>query len=187
MRHFFTLALLGVGLVAFTAPAPSEAVPARAGKQTGRATSHVNKPASKAMGNQKRAGANAMQNSNRPGNNGPKGKRGNNNVVAGNTVVVGGQPGRGYYDNGSYRGRPDWDDDDNDFLEFVGKTAAVTAGVSIVAAVIGDVSKDKPDNCEPINVGGQPYLNCNGVAYQQVQSGYQVVAPPPGMVMAAPQ
>jgi hypothetical protein len=181
MRHFFTLALLGVSLFALSAPA--DAAPSRAGKQTGRATSHVNKPAPSAMGNTKRSGYNAP-NANRPGK---RGKRGDGNVVAGNTVVVGGQPGRGYYDNGSYRGRPDWDDDDNDFLEFVGKTAAVTAGVSVVAAVIGDVSKEEPDNCEPINVGGQPYLNCNGVAYQQVQSGYQVVAPPPGMVAAPPR
>ena len=70
------------------------------------------------------------------------------------------------------------DDDDDDFLEFVGKTAAVTAGVSVVAAVIGSVVEDKPDDCQPVNAYGQSYLYCNGTYYQQVSQGYQVVAPP---------
>ncbi len=170
MRSILTIAVIGAGLVIATS---ATAVPQRAGKQTGQARSHVQKPKAQQARNQQRSATNRNQSVNRN-----KAKRGDKNVVAGNTVVVGGQPGRGYYDNGSYRGSPDWDDDDDDFLEFVGKTAAITAGVSVVSAVIGDVVKDEPDDCQPINVGGQPYLNCNGVAYQQVQGGYQVVAPP---------
>ena len=93
-------------------------------------------------------------------------------------VVVGGNPGRGYYDNGRYHDHHDWDDDDNDFLEFVGKTAAVTAGVAVVSAVIGEIVKDEPDDCKPVVSGGHQYLLCNGTYYQQVPNGYQVVAPP---------
>ena len=93
-------------------------------------------------------------------------------------VVVVGNPGRGYYDNGHYHHHDDWDDDDNDFLEFVGKTAAVTAGVAVVSAVIGEIVKDEPEACKPVVSGGRQYLLCDGVYYQQVPSGYQVVAPP---------
>ncbi len=109
---------------------------------------------------------------NRPGRQG-------NNVVTGNTVVVGGRPGHGYYDNGRYYNRPYWEDEkDHDFLKFVGKTAAVTAGVAAVTAVIGSVTKDKPEGCQPVMSGGQQYQLCNGVYYQPVSNGYQVVAPP---------
>lgn len=183
MRRIITTALLTAGLAALALSVPASAAPSRVGKQTGQARSHVQKPKASPNRNtnanrsNSRAGNNNRGNNNRGGNN-----RGGNNVVAGNTVVVGtpnrGNPGRGYYDNGRYYDNSRYDDNDNDFLEFVGKTAAITAGVSIVSAVIGSVVKDKPDDCEPINVGGQPYLNCNGVAYQQVQGGYQVVAPP---------
>lgn len=170
-----TAALMGAAIAVLGLVMPANAVPQRAGKQTGQAPSHVQKPQAHAGHAQQRPTGNRNQNAQRS-----NAGRGRNNVVAGNTVVVGGQPGRGYYDNGRYHGSPDWDDDDNDFLEFVGKTAAVTAGVSVVSAVIGSVVADKPDDCEPISVGGQQYLNCNGVAYQQVQGGYQVVAPPTG-------
>jgi hypothetical protein len=119
---------------------------------------------------------------NQPGNRGPD-----------NVVVVNGNPGNGYYDNGryypnnnynnNYNDYDRYEDDDDDFLEFVGKTAAITAGVSIVSAVIGDVVQDKPsDDCEQQIQNGQVYLLCNGTYYTPVQSGgqeaYQVVSPP---------
>lgn len=119
--------------------------------------------------------------------------RGGNNITAGNTVVVApGRPSNGYYDDGNYHPPRDWDDDDDDFLEFVGKTAAVTAGVSAVTAVIGSVvdSKPKDSGCQETVSNGQTYLNCNGTWYQAVppagataapsQPQYQVVAPPAG-------
>jgi hypothetical protein len=107
-------------------------------------------------------------------------------VVAGNTVVVApGRPSNGYYDNGRYYEPRDWDDDDDDFLEFVGKTAAVTAGVGAVSAIIGSVVQDKPsDGCQETVSGGQTYLNCNGTWYAAMppsgagQPQYQVIAPP---------
>jgi len=174
MRIITYSALITAAIAMLGATMPASAVPERAGKQTGKARSHVQKPTAHASQAKSRSSGNRSQPANRNNN----AKRGDKNVVAGNTVVVGGQPGRGYYDDGRYHGSPDWDDDDNDFLEFVGKTAAVTAGVSVVSAVIGSVVQDKPDDCEPISVGGQQYLNCNGVAYQQVAGGYQVVEPP---------
>lgn len=93
-------------------------------------------------------------------------------------VVNPGKNNNGYYDDRHHHN--DWDDDDDDdsFIEFVGKTAAVTAGVAAVTAVIGSIVKDKPDECKPVVSGGQQYLLCNGVYYQQVSSGYQVVTPP---------
>ena len=126
---------------------------------------------------------------NGPGNSRP-GNKGHNSVVAGNTVVVGGNGGRGGYNNGYnhgynngyYNNNGHWENNDNDFLEFVGKTAAVTAGVSVVAAVIGSTVKDKPSDCQQSMSNGQVYMNCNGTWYQPVMSGgqqqYQVVAPP---------
>jgi hypothetical protein len=123
---------------------------------------------------------------------GTKPNRNGNNVVAGNTVVVG-QPNRGgynnnynngYYSNGRYYNgnNGNWDNNDDDFLEFVGKTAAVTAGVSVVAAVIGSTTKEKPSDCQQTVSNGQVYMNCNGTWYQPIQSGgqtqYQVIAPP---------
>jgi hypothetical protein len=108
-------------------------------------------------------------------------RKGGNNVVAGNTVVVNkGNPGNGYYNNGRYYGPGYYEDDDDDFLEFVGKTAAVTAGVAAVSAVIGSIVKDKPsgDGCQETIQNGVPYVNCNGTWYQAVSQGYQVVPPP---------
>lgn len=110
-------------------------------------------------------------------------------ITAGNTVVVApGHPSNGYYDNGHYHPPQDWDDDDDEFLEFVGKTAAVTAGASIVTAVIGSVVNSKPQEagCKETISNGQAYVNCNGTWYQAVPpSGaapapaqYQVVPPP---------
>ena len=126
-----------------------------------------------------------------PGANQNRPNRGGNNITAGNTVVVApGRPSNGYYDNGNYHPARDWDDDDDDFLEFVGKTAAVTAGVSAVSAVIGSVvdSKPKDSGCKETVSNGQTYLNCNGTYYQAVPPAgaaaptgqYQVVAPPAG-------
>lgn len=165
----------------------------RAGAPTGKAKSNVNKP--KPSSNYQRP---SQGNNKSAGNKSANNRSGNNNKVSnqqaykagqasGNrnqrdVVVVNGGHGNGYYDNGRYNDRPDWDDDDDDFLEFVGKTAAITAGVSAVAAVIGSVSNDKPDDCQPVNSNGTSYLYCNGTYYQQVQQGgqpaYQVVAPP---------
>ncbi len=133
---------------------------------------------------------NRVANNNRPNT---KPNKNGNNVVAGNTVVVGTQPNRGgynnnynngYYSNGRYYNgnNGNWDNDDDDFLEFVGKTAAVTAGVSVVAAVIGSTTKEKPSDCQQTVSNGQVYMNCNGTWYQPIQSGgqtqYQVIAPP---------
>lgn len=131
-----------------------------------------------------------MQNrANRPGNqpnyggNRPNGRGVNNNNVN-NVTVVNGRPGGGYYDQGGYNNRGNYyEDDDNDFLEFVGKTAAITAGVSVVSSVIGNVVKDKPSgDCQQQVQNGQAYLLCDGVWYTPAtangQSGYEVVAPP---------
>lgn len=130
-------------------------------------------------------GGGGFANNNRPNsrpNNRP-GKGGN--IVAGNTVVVG-QGGRGGYNNGGRYGNNydngNWDNNDNDFLEFVGKTAAITAGVSIVSAVIGSTVNDKPSDCQQSMSNGQVYMNCNGTWYQPVMNGgqqqYQVINPP---------
>jgi hypothetical protein len=185
MRPIRFLALAATAL-ALTLPAlaPVSAggkqAAAKYGKPSGGAKMNVNKPAPGKGYNQPAArsgtgGTNRNQSANRSN------RGGKNNVVAGNTVVVGRPPaGNGYYDNGNYHNRPDWDDDDDDFLEFVGKTAAITAGVSVVTAVIGSVSNEKPDDCQPVNAYGQSYLYCNGTYYQQVSQGYQVVAPPTG-------
>ena len=91
------------------------------------------------------------------------------------------RPG-GYYGNG---GGYYYDDrDDNEFLEFVGKAAVVTAG----AAIVGSIVTTKPtesngSDCQEQMSGGQVYLYCNGKYYQPVQTGrgtgYQVVNPPP--------
>lgn len=193
MRIFkFAVAILGAFslMLPTAASAAQKKAHAAYGKPSGGAKSSVNRP--KPSGAQANQGGNRQGagNANRQGggnqqvNRTNAKKKGGNNVVAGNTVVVnkgnnnGGGAGRGYYDNGNYHGN-DWDNDDDDFLEFVGKTAAVTAGVSVVAAVIGSVSNDKPDNCQPVSSNGVAYLYCNGTYYQQVSNGYQVVAPPP--------
>lgn len=173
MRTPFPTIMLGAGLAALALATPLAAVPDRAGKQIGQARAHVQKPQAHAMQSQARPAENRNKGAQRPGTG-----RGDRNVVAGNTVVVGGQPGRGHYDNGRYHGSPDWDDDDNDFLEFVGKTAAITAGVSVVSAVVGSVVNDQPSDCQPVMSGGQQYMLCNGTYYQTVSNGYQVVAPP---------
>lgn len=142
---------------------------------------HKNANVGKNAGNNNRSA-----NNNRPNNNK---KKGGNNVVAGNTVVVG-QPNRGgnynnnnnRYNNGYNNNNGHWENDDNDFLEFVGKTAAITAGVSVVAAVIGSTTNQKPDDCEQTVSNGQVYMNCNGTWYQPVmnngQQQYTVINPP---------
>ncbi|WP_199555367.1 DUF6515 family protein [Sandaracinobacteroides hominis] len=165
---------------------------AKAGKPTGHAKTSANRaPAGNYAGNRgggvsnKNAYKAGQASSNRnPGNNPNRNnvnRKGGNNVVAGNTVVVNGNGGRGYYDNGRYYDGH-YDDDDNDFLEFVGKTAAITAGASVVAAVIGSSTNQKPDGCQPVNANGTSYMYCNGTYYQQSgptsQPTYTVVAPP---------
>jgi len=101
--------------------------------------------------------------------------RGGNNVVAGNTVVVNKNVDRGYhhhgYDNDYHNG---WDDDDDGFFEVMGKAAAVTAGVGLTAAVIGEIFEDEPDDCQQTVSNGQTYLYCNGVWYQPTMSGSNV-------------
>ncbi|MCG2841602.1 hypothetical protein L6Q21_11480 [Sandaracinobacter sp. RS1-74] len=165
---------------AFAQPAGAKARPAAAGKAR-------TPGASKARPPQSVTRPKKPQGATRPAPNRPN--RGGNNITAGNTVVVApGRPSNGYYDNGNYHPPRDWDDDDDDFLEFVGKTAAITAGASAVTAVIGAVvdSKPKDPGCQEIVSNGQTYLNCNGTWYQavppagaqQAQPQYQVVAPP---------
>lgn len=160
----------------------------RAGKPTAKAKPNINRPAPKPAGKNT-----ASRNAGKPkatnkqaynaGQASAKRKKGNN-VIAGNTVVVGGRPGSsgGYYSDGRYYDNDRYDDDDNDFLEFVGKTAAITAGVSVVAAVIGSTTTQKPSGCQPVVSGGIQYQYCDGVYYQQTQQNgqpaYQVVGPP---------
>lgn len=133
-----------------------------------------------------RPSANNRANNNNNRNTNVRG--GNNNI--GNTVVVAPgrrpppPPPRGYGGGGYYYGDNDnWDNDDNDFLEFVGKAAVVTAGV----AVVGTILKDEPKNsdgseCQQTISNGTPYMNCNGTWYQPVQMGndvnYQTVNAP---------
>ncbi len=103
----------------------------------------------------------------------------NNNIVAGNTVVVNRNVDRGYGHPGYHN---DWDHDDHDFGEFLGKTVAVTAGVAVTSAVIGEIFEDEPDNCQQQVSNGQVYMFCNGVWYQPVMQGSNVnylVSPAP--------
>ena len=67
----------------------------------------------------------------------------NNNIVAGNTVVVNRNVDRGYGHPGYHN---DWDHDDHDFGEFLGKTVAVTAGVAFLAAGLIFTSNGKVKN-----------------------------------------
>lgn len=194
-----SLALIAgaVALVVTTAlPAALAAKPNMpAGNPRASAKSNVNRPGG---GAGRGAGSNAGRNIGGPANNRPGGNNvrgGNNNVRGGgnnigNTVVVApNRGGGGNYNNGRYNNNGNynnnnghWEDDDNDFLEFVGKTAAITAGVSIVAAVIGSTTNTKPDNCQQSVSNGQVYMNCNGTWYQPMQNGsqtqYTVVTPP---------
>lgn len=188
--RIFKFAVAVLGALALTLPSTMAAaapkkVQGAYGKPQGHAKSSVNRPkpgggGQHATGNRP-SGQQANRNQQVNRNNAKK--KGGNNVVAGNTVVVnkgnnnGGNAGRGYYDNGRYHDN-DWDNDDDDFLEFVGKTAAITAGVSVVAAVIGSTTSDKPDDCQPVSSNGVAYLYCNGTYYQQVSNGYTVVSPP---------
>lgn len=181
---------------AFLLPAaPVEAAQNKAmkpGNVQARAKPSVNKPAGRPAGNMNSGNRNSgnLGNANRPAGNRKvsnetaykagkaAGSRNQRDVV----VVNNGRPGNGYYDNGRYYGPGHYEDDDNDFLEFVGKTAAVTAGVAVVSAVIGSTVKDKPkgSGCEESIQNGVPYVNCNGTWYQAVSQGYQVVPPPAG-------
>jgi hypothetical protein len=193
MRNLRTLGVL-FGCLAITIPAMAPAAAAqqnRAGKPTAHAKANVNKPAQRPQGsNASRSGGKKVSNQQAykagqaSNNRNTKPNRQGNNVVAGNTVVVGQQrPGSsGYYQNGNYYNSDRYDDNDNDFLEFVGKTAAITAGASVVAAVIGSSTNEKPDDCQPVNANGQSYMYCNGTYYQQSgpssQPTYTVMPPP---------
>lgn len=98
--------------------------------------------------------------------------RGNNRVVAGNTVVVNHNTDRGYHHSGyDYDHHDHWDDNDDGFFEVMGKAAAVTAGVGITAAVIGEIFDDEPSDCQQSVSNNQTYLYCNGVWYQPVMAG----------------
>ena len=200
----------GAFTMAFTTPLapPLSAAPQdRAGPKRSQAKPNINRPQSKNYGNNARPGGNNYANNNRPNNNRPNNNRPNNNNNnrpnynrpgggnnVGNTVIVAPPRGGGYnnnYNNDRYNYNDDrynynnnnnWDDDDNDFLDFVGKTAAITAGASILTAVIGSQTKDKPDDCQPVNANGQSYMYCNGTYYQQSgpssEPTYTVMAPP---------
>ena len=75
-----------------------------------------------------------------------------------------------------------WDNDDNDFLEFVGKTAAITAGVCIDSAVIGSVVNATPGTCHQSMSSGEITMNCNAAWFHPVMNNGQqhctVIAPP---------
>lgn len=193
--RFNSIALAVAAAMMALAPVAANAGPNNnLGAPRGGAKSSVNRGGGGGNYNKPNGGNFAGNNNNRPGNNnnrpGNKPNRGSgNNVVAGNTVVVGqpnrgGYNGGGYYSNGRYYNgnNGNWDNNDNDFLEFVGKTAAITAGVSVVAAVIGSTTNQKPSDCQQTMSNGQVYMNCNGTWYQPVmnngQQQYQVIAPP---------
>jgi hypothetical protein len=127
--------------------AQNRAAPTRAGTPTAKASPNVNRPGNKPkVSNQQAYKAGQASNN-----------RNKKDVV----VVNGGGYNNGYHNNGYNNGRY-YEDDDNDFLEFVGKTAAITAGASVVAAVIGSSTKEKPSDCQPVNANGQSYMFCNG-------------------------
>lgn len=188
MRNILMIAALVGGTIGTALPLTPAEAQSRLGRPTVSARPNINRPnINRPNINRAQGGGMAMSaarnnrnngfgnNINRPNYNRP-GRRGNN------VVVVNGAPGRGYYDNGRYYDRRD---DGDNFLEFVGKTAAITAGVSAVSAVIGSVVKDKPSNdCQQQVQNGQVYLLCEGVWYTPAQAsgqaGYQVVAPPVG-------
>jgi hypothetical protein len=193
--RFNSIALAVAATMMALAPIAANAGPNKnLGASRGGAKSSVNRGGGGGNYNKPNGGNFAANHNDRPGNNnnrpGNKPNRGGgNNVVAGNTVVVGqpnrgGYNGGGYYSNGRYYNgnNGNWDNNDNDFLEFVGKTAAITAGVSVVAAVIGSTTNDKPSDCQQTMSNGQVYMNCNGTWYQPVmnngQQQYQVIAPP---------
>jgi len=197
--RFDSIALAVAAVMMALAPVAASAAPQNKnlGASRGGAKSSVNRGGGGNYAKQSGGGIAANNgNKNRAGNNNrpnTKSNRNGNNVVAGNTVVVGTQPNRGgnrnnynngYYSNGRYYNgnNGNWDNNDNDFLEFVGKTAAVTAGVSVVAAVIGSTTNEKPSDCQQTVSNGQVYMNCNGTWYQPIQNGsqtqYQVIAPP---------
>jgi hypothetical protein len=162
--------------VSATAPAFAAAKQQRAGKPSGQAKTSVNRPpAQKASVNHAGSGGGNHNAGNRSAGNQSKSvNRNNQNKVSNQQAYKAGQAssnrnkkdvvvvnpgGGGYYDNnGRYYDNDRYDDDDNDFLEFVGKTAAITAGVSVVAAVIGSTTNEKPDNCQPVNSNGQSYI-----------------------------
>ena len=202
--RFDSIALAVAAVMMALAPVAASAAPQNKnlGASRGGAKTSVNRGGgggnyAKPNGGNFAASNNGYNANNRPGNNNNRpGNRPNkkgNNVVAGNTVVVGqpnrggynnGYNGGGYYSNGRYYNgnNGNWDNNDDDFLEFVGKTAAITAGVSVVASVIGSTTKEKPSDCQQTVSNGQVYMNCNGTWYQPIQSGgqtqYQVIAPP---------
>jgi hypothetical protein len=154
-----------------SAQSHSKAAPTRAGTPTAKASSNVNRPKSTSYGSKPGQKQVSNQTAYKAG-------QASSNRNQKDVVVVG---GGGYNNNGYNNGRY-YEDDDDDFLEFVGKTAAITAGVSVVAAVIGSSTKEKPDDCQPVNANGQSYMFCNGTYYQQSgptsQPTYTVVAPP---------
>lgn len=175
MKRLLSMTALLLGLTALASPIlPDSAAQAQRrfdrSKISGAARPNINRPAARPLPAVNNGNPRGWGNNNRPGRPGW-----NNNRP---DVVVINRPGGGYYDGGRYHGRHDWDDDGDNFLEFVGKTAAITAGVSAVSAIIGSIVKDKPDQCSEPNAYGQVY--CNGVWYQPVPNngGYQVVPPP---------
>ena len=191
-----TAALVAGALMLALAPLAANAGPNRNGPGGGAprsgAKSSVNRGGGGGMGGGG-GGGGGMAGKNKYADNKPN----RNNVHGGNTNVVvagngnnrgGGNRGGGNrngYNNGynnNYNNNGHWDNNDNDFLEFVGKTAAITAGVSVVAAVIGSTTNDKPSDCQQSMSNGQVYMNCNGTWYQPVmnngQQQYTVIAPP---------
>lgn len=191
--HNLKIVVLALGAFALAVPASvvdaqnrgggKAAGHAKAGKPSGHAKTSANRPNPQARS----GGAGGVSNKTayKAGQK-SGGQRGNTVVVNNNkNVNVSGnnRPGSsGYYDNGRHYDNDRYDDNDNDFLEFVGKTAAITAGVSVVAAVIGSSTNEKPDDCQPVNANGTSYMYCNGAYYQQSgpvsQPTYTVVAPP---------
>lgn len=172
MKTFAAAGLASLIVLSLSIPEPVDAADRGRSKQSisrasngGGAQNRERRPVRQETNNRNRQVANDRNSNNR---------RGNNNVVAGNTVVVNHNTDRGYnhhgYDHDYY---DDWDDDDG-FFEVVGKAAAVTAGVGLTAAVIGEIFEDEPDDCQQSMAYGQTYLYCNGIWYQPTMSGSNV-------------
>ncbi|MXO58570.1 hypothetical protein GRI89_03310 [Altererythrobacter salegens] len=186
-RKFLTILL--AGLVSTSLAMPTETF---AASNRGQAKQSVNRAGAKKPQNPPRRNVYQTNNrpnnagnrpNNRPNNNRPNNRPGNNKVVAGNTVVVNHGVDRNYhgsYYNDYHHGH--WDDHDDDFFDTLGTAVAVTAGVGLTAAVIGEIFEDEPDDCQQSVHYGQTYLYCNGVWYQPTMAGtnmqYVVVEAP---------
>jgi hypothetical protein len=66
---------------------------------------------------------------------------------------------------------------DNDYHP-IATAVAVTAAVTMTAAVVGSMVRTVPTGCVPVNYGGMIYQQCGTVWYQPQGPQYIVVNPP---------